>query len=152
MSKRATKVPPEVVQKIQKDFELDNYQFADFFGISLSSALDWLKYGIKNQRGHNIAFIDSLLALQWLADKYPDVFVSKEELKNIVHMIVKMPGMMYIKFLPFKEDLGPSLSVLKHQRLVSVVMATLYVTLLKEMGKKIDINTIEQTDSIGQFY
>lgn len=152
MSKRATKVPSEVVQKIQKDFDLDNYQFADFFGISLSSALDWLKYGIKNQRGHNIAFIDSLLALQWLAEKYPDIFVSKEELKNIVHMIVKMPGMMYIKFLPFKEDLGPSLSVLKHQRLVSVIMAALYVTLLKEMGKKVDISTIEQTDSIGQFY
>ena len=131
---------------------LEKPKFASAFGISLSSALDWLKYGIKNQRGHNIAFIDSLLALQWLADKYPDVFVSKEELKNIVHMIVKMPGMMYIKFLPFKEDLGPSLSVLKHQRLVSVVMATLYVTLLKEMGKKIDISTIEQTDYIGQFY
>ena len=67
-------------------------------------------------------------------------------------MIVKMPGMMYIRFLPFKEDLGPSLSVLKHQRLVSVIMATLYVTLLKETGKKIDVSTIEQVDSIGQFY
>jgi len=64
MAKRATKVPAEILQKLQKDFELDNYEFADFFGISLSSALDWLKYGIKNQRGHNIAFVDSLLALQ----------------------------------------------------------------------------------------
>ena len=50
MAKRTVKVPAEIIQKIQKDFELDNYQLADFFGISLTSALDWLKYGIKNQR------------------------------------------------------------------------------------------------------
>lgn len=33
MAKRTVKVPAEIIQKIQKDFELDNYQLADFFGI-----------------------------------------------------------------------------------------------------------------------
>ncbi len=152
MVKRSVKVPPEVIQKIQKDFELDNYQFADFFGISLSSALDWLKYGIKNQRGHNIAFVDAILAMQWLAEKHPEKFVSKDELKNIVQMMVKTPGMMYMKFLPYKEELGPSLSVLKHQRLTSVIMATLFITLLKEMGKQVDVSTTESPEMEDKFY
>jgi len=152
MVKRSVKVPPEIIQKIQKDFDLDNYQLADFFGISLSSALDWLKYGIKNQRGHNIAFVDAILAMQWIAERYPDKFVSKDELKNIVQMIVKTPGLMYMKFLPYKEELGPSLSVLNHQRLTSVIMATLFITLLKEMGKQVDVSVADSPEMENKFY
>jgi len=152
MSKRSVKVPAEVIQKIQKDFELDNYQFADFFGISLSSALDWLKYGIKNQRGHNIALIDSILALQWLADKYSDQFVTTEELKVIVNKIVKTPGLLYMDFLPYQKYLGPSMVVLKHQRLVTAIMATLYSLLLKNMGIKIDFNPEKADEHIEKFY
>lgn len=152
MAKRPVRVPAEVIQKIQKDFELDNYQLADFFGISLSSALEWLKYGIKNQRGHNIAFIDSVLALQWLAEKYPDQFVTKDELKGIVQMIVKTPGLIYTKFVPYREELGPTLSVLKHQRLVSAIMTTLYVTLLKTMNKEVKIDISEPMELTSEFY
>ena len=152
MSKRSVKVPSEVIQKIQKDFELDNYQFADYFGISLSSALDWLKYGIKNQRGHNIALIDSILALQWLADKYSDQFVTTEELKVIVNKIVKTPGLLYMDFLPYQKYLGPSMVVLKHQRLVTAIMATLYSLLLKNMGIKIDFNPEKADEHIEKFY
>jgi len=152
MVKRSVKVPPEVIQKIQKDFDLDNYQLADFFGISLSSALDWLKYGIKNQRGHNIAFVDAILAMQWMAEKYPEKFVTKDELKNIVQMMVKTPGLMYMKFLPYKEELGPSLSVLKHQRLTSAIMVTLFITLLKGMGKQVDISATESPEMEEKFY
>jgi hypothetical protein len=152
MSKRSVKVPAEVIQKIQKDFELDNYQFADFFGISLSSALDWLKYGIKNQRGHNIALIDSILALQWLADKHPEQFVTPDELKVIVNKIVKTPGLLYMDFLPYQKYLGPSMVVLKHQRLVTAIMATLYSLLLKNMGIKIDFSHEKTDEHIEKFY
>jgi len=152
MSKRSVKVPAEVIQKIQKDFELDNYQFADFFGISLSSALDWLKYGIKNQRGHNIALIDSTLALQWLADKYSEQFVTPDELKVIVNKIVKTPGLLYMDFLPYQKYLGPSMVVLKHQRLVTAIMATLYSMLLKNMGIKIDFSHEKADEHIEKFY
>lgn len=152
MAKRTVKVPAEIIQKIQKDFELDNYQLADFFGISLTSALDWLKYGIKNQRGNNIAFVDSILAMQWLAEKYPDRFVSKSELKTIIQTIVKTPGLLYMNFLPYKEELGPTISVLKHQRLVSAIMATLFMTLLKSMGRDVNLDITEPIDLTTEFY
>lgn len=152
MAKRTVKVPAEIIQKIQKDFELDNYQLADFFGISLTSALDWLKYGIKNQRGNNIAFVDSILAMQWLAEKYPDKFVSKSELKTIIQTVVKTPGLLYMNFLPYKDDLGPTISVLKHQRLVSAIMATLFMTLLKNMGRDINLDISEPLDLTTEFY
>ena len=152
MSKRSVKVPAEVIQKIQKDFELDNYQFADFFEISLSSALDWLKYGIKNQRGHNIALIDSTLALQWLADKHPEQFVTPDELKVIVNKIVKTPGLLFMDFLPYQKYLGPSMVVLKHQRLVTAIMATLYSLLLKNMGIKIDFSHEKADEHVEKFY
>lgn len=152
MAKRATKVPAEILQKLQKDFELDNYEFADFFGISLSSALDWLKYGIKNQRGHNIAFVDSLLALQWLAEKDPEHFISKDELKQLVQMVVKTPGLVYMKFLPCKEELGPSLSVLKHQRLVTVIMAVLYILHLRLKDIEVDLTAPNIMEKIHEFY
>ncbi len=152
MAKREVKVPPEIIQKIQKDFGLDNYEFADFFGISLSSALDWLKYGIKNQRGHNIALIDSILALQWLAEKYPEQFVAPEELKIIVNKIVKTPGLLYMDFLPYQQHLGPSIVVLKHQRLVTAIMATLFSMLLKSLGIKIDFGRDRLEEQIEKFY
>jgi len=152
MGKRAVVVPAEVIQKIQKDFELDNYQFADFFGISLSSALDWLKYGIKNQRGHNIAFVDSMLALQWLTEKYSDQIITPEELKIIVNKIVKTPGLLYLDFLPYQKYLGPSMVVLKHQRLITAIMATLYSMLLKNNGIKIDFSREKTEEQVEKFY
>ncbi len=152
MGKRAVVVPAEVIQKIQKDFELDNYQFADFFGISLSSALDWLKYGIKNQRGHNIAFVDSMLALQWLTEKYSDQIITPEELKIIVNKIVKNPGLLYLDFLPYQKYLGPSMVVLKHQRLITAIMATLYSMLLKNNGIKIDFSREKTEEQVEKFY
>lgn len=152
MAKRPTRVPAEVLQKIQKDFDLDNYQFADFFGISLSSALDWLKYGIKNQRGHNIAFVDSLLAVQYLAEKYPEHFITTEELKGLVQMIVKTPGLVYMKFLPYQKELGPSLSVLKHQRLITVIMTILYTLHLRSKGIEINLGPSEVAEEMHEFY
>lgn len=152
MVKRTVKVPAEIIQKIQKEFELDNYQLADFFGISLTSALDWLKYGIKNQRGNNIAFVDAILAMQWLAEKYPEKFVSKSELKAIIQTVVKTPGLLYMNFLPYKDDLGPTISVLKHQRLVSAIMATLFMTLLKNMGRDVSLDISEPLDLTTEFY
>ncbi len=40
MAKKNVVVPTEVIQSIQKDFELDSYEMANLFGISMSSTLD----------------------------------------------------------------------------------------------------------------
>lgn len=142
MAKRNTVVPSEVIQKIQKDFELDNYELAEFFGISMSSTLDWLKNGVRGQRGHNPVLIDSLLALKWLSEKDPGNFLSFDQLKGMVRSIVKTPGFIYLEFLPYQEDLGPALTVLKHQKLVTVIMAIVFTLYLQKKGKKMKISEI----------
>ncbi len=86
------------------------------------------------------------------AEKYPDRFVSKSELKTIIQTIVKTPGLLYMNFLPYKEELGPTISVLKHQRLVSAIMTTLYVTLLKTMNKEVKIDISEPMELTSEFY
>ena len=55
-------------------------------------------------------------------------------------------------FLPYQKYLGPSMVVLKHQRLVTAIMATLYSMLLKNMGIKIDFSHEKADEHIEKFY
>ena len=57
-----------------------------------------------------------------------------------------------IDFIPYVNELGPAVSVLKHQRLVSAIMTTLYVTLLKTMNKEVKIDISEPMELTSEFY
>lgn len=144
MSKSGAMVPPEAIRGLQKDFELDNYELADLFGISISSALDWVKHGVRGQRGNNLVLVDSFFALKWLTENDPENFLSFEELKNIVTKTVRSPGLLYLEFAPYEKDLGPALSVLEHQRLVSATMAAMFVLYLRKKGKEVRLKSAEE--------
>jgi len=143
MAKRGITVSAEVIQKIQRDFELDNYELAELFGISITSTFDWLKNGVRGERGHNPALVDALLALKWLSEKRSEKFISFGQLKDIIHKVVKTPGFMYLEFLPYEDDLGPAIAVLKHQKLVSAIMAALFVLYLRLEGKEVKLSKFE---------
>lgn len=144
MAKSGAMVPPEAIRGLQKDFELDNYELADLFGISISSALDWVKHGVRGQRGNNLVLVDSLFASKWLAENDPKNYLSFEELKNIVTKTVRSPGLLYLEFVPYEKDLGPALSVLEHQRLVSAIMAVKFVLYLRKKGKEVRLKSAEE--------
>ena len=57
-----------------------------------------------------------------------------------------------MKFLPCKEELGPSLSVLKHQRLVTVIMAVLYILHLRLKDIEVDLTAPNIMEEIHEFY
>ena len=130
-------VPAEVIRKIQEDFELDKYELATFFGISLRSAITWLESGIKGQRGFNIAMIECLLALQWLAEKDPEHFMTFNQLKSLVQKLVREPSLVFLEFASYEEDLGPALATLKHPKLSSVFMAVIFILYLRIKGKPV---------------
>jgi len=144
VAKSGAMVPPEAIRGLQKDFELDNYELADLFGISISSALDWVKHGVRGQRGNNLVLVDSLFASKWLAENDPKNYLSFEELKNIVTKTVRSPGLLYLEFVPYEKDLGPALSVLEHQRLVSAIMAVKFVLYLRKKGKEVRLKSAEE--------
>lgn len=140
MAKRSIVIPAEVIQNLQKDFELDNYDLAEFFGVSLSSALDWLRNGVRGGRGHNPVLVESLLALKSLSEKDPEGFMSFGQLKGIVHKIVKAPGFMYLEFLPYQDHLGPALTVLKYQKVAAAIMSLVFIFYLQKQGKEIELS------------
>ena len=142
MAKRSVVIPAEVIQNLQKDFKLDNYDLAELFGVSLSSALDWLKNGVRGGRGHSPVLVEALLALKYLSEKDPEGFLSFGQLKSIVHKLVKTPGFMYLEFLPYQDELGAALTVLKHQKLASVIMAVMFILYLWKKGKEIKLREI----------
>ncbi len=152
MAKKNVVVPTEVIQSIQKDFELDSYEMANLFGISMSSTLDWLKNGVRGQRGHNLALIDSLLALKYLNKNDPEHFMTFDQLKSIIKRIVKTPGLIYVDFAPVEDELGPAMEPLKHQKLVSAIMAILYVFYLKSKGKEIMFKEIKEVSEKTALY
>ncbi len=145
MTKRSVVIPAEVIQNLQKDFGLDNYDLAEFFGVSLSSALDWLRNGVRGGRGHNPVLVEAILALKHLSEKDPEGFLSFGQLKSIVHKIVKTPGFMYLEFLPYQDELGAALTVLKHQKAASAIMTIVFVLYLQKKGKKITLRDIGDT-------
>ena len=61
-------------------------------------------------------------------------------------------GSSHMKFLPCKEELGPSLSVLKHQRLVTVIMAVLYILHLRLKDIEVDLTAPNIMEEIHEFY
>jgi len=140
MAKRSIVIPAEVIQNLQKDFELDNYDLAEFFGVSLSSALDWLRNGVRGGRGHSPVLVESLLALKSLSEKDPEGFMSFGQLKGIVHKIVKAPGFMYLEFLPYQNQLGPALTVLKYQKVAAAIMSLVFIFYLQKQGKEIKLS------------
>jgi len=140
MAKRSIVIPAEVIQNLQKDFELDNYDLAEFFGVSLSSALDWLRNGVRGGRGHSPVLVESLLALKSLSEKDPEGFMSFGQLKGIVHKIVKAPGFMYLEFLPYQDQLGPALTVLKYQKVAAAIMSLVFIFYLQKQGKEIELS------------
>jgi len=133
-------VPAEVIRKIQEDFELDKYELATLFGISLRSATDWLKNGIKGQRGLNIPMIDCLLTLQLLSEKDPENFMTFKQLRGLVQRVVREPSLVFFQFAPYEEDLGPvPLLSLKHPKLSSVFMAVIFILYMRIKEKPINL-------------
>jgi len=134
-------VPAEVILKIQKDFELDKYELATLFGISLRSVQDWLKSGIKGERGLNVAMIDCLLTLQLLSEKDPENFMTFKQLRGLVQRVVREPSLVFFQFAPYEDDLGPvALLSLKHPKLSSVFMAVIFLLYLKIKGRTIKLS------------
>jgi len=141
MEERDVVVPAEVILKIQKDFELDKYELATLFGISLRSATDWLKNGIKGQRGLNIPMIDCLLTLQLLSEKDPENFMTFKQLRGLVQRVVREPSLVFFQFAPYEDDLGPvALLSLKHPKLSSVFMAVIFLLYLRIKGKRVKLS------------
>ena len=136
MEERDVVVPAEVIRKIQEDFELDKYELASFFGISLRSAIDWLKHGIRGERGLNVAMIDCLLSLQILAQKDPESFMTFQQLRGLTQKIVREPSLVFFQFTPYEDSLDPiALLSLKHPRITSLFMSAIFALYLRNKGK-----------------
>lgn len=144
-------VQAKTVAKIMDEFELDDNQFANLLGVSFRTVAFWRENGIVGRRGNTLALFDCLMMMRYLSKKDPEGFMSLKQLKDLIKK-AENPAALCVDFIPYVNELGPAISVLKHQRLISVMAAIMLGMYLQKQGKKVIFNALDKIPDLKDVF
>ena len=144
-------VQAKTVAKIMDEFELDNNQFANLLGVSYRTVVYWRENGVAGKRGNTPALFDCLMMMKYLSEKDPEGFMPPDQLKALIKK-VEIPTALCIDFIPYVNELGPAVSVLKHQRLISVMAAIMLTMYLQKQGKEVVFDALEKIPDLKDVF
>lgn len=144
-------IPAKTVVKIMEEFELSDSQFANLFGVSLKTVIYWRENGVAGKRGNTPALFDCLMMMKYLSEKDPEGFIPPNQLKDLIKK-VEIPTALCIDFIPYVNELGPAVSVRKHQRLISVMAAIMLTMYLQKQGKEVVFDALEKIPDLKDVF
>ena len=65
---------------------------------------------------------------------------------------MEIPTALCIDFIPYVNELGPAVSVLKHQRLISVMAAIMLTMYLQKQGKEVVFDALEKIPDLKDVF